>query len=111
MGVFWRLAGRAGQYAQVMGFEPKTRPEKTILANGRHFALDFAPEQSMHGATDVEPDRLCSSPPPAPLGLRGVWVVAARCCAGLIERSFTMSKSKRARSTNTRAVAEVRAKP
>ena len=31
--------------------------------------------------TGTEPDRLSSSPPPAPMGLRGVWVVAARCCA------------------------------
>jgi hypothetical protein len=32
--------------------------------------------------TDTEPDRLAPLAPPAPMGLRGVWVVAARCCAG-----------------------------
>src|SRR6266404_3144365 len=32
--------------------------------------------------TDTEPDRLALLPPPAPMGLRGVWVVAARCRAG-----------------------------
>jgi hypothetical protein len=31
--------------------------------------------------TDAGPDRLAPLPPPAPVGLRGVWVVAARCCA------------------------------
>src|SRR6266487_1025788 len=37
--------------------------------------------------TDTEPDGLAPLAPPAPMGLRGVWVVAARCCAGTIERS------------------------
>ena len=31
--------------------------------------------------TDAEPDRLAPLTPPAPMGLRGAWVVAARCCA------------------------------
>src|SRR2546429_9697037 len=30
---------------------------------------------------DIEPDRLAPLAPPAPIGLRGVWVVAARSCA------------------------------
>src|SRR5947208_14197557 len=30
---------------------------------------------------DIEPDRLAPLAPPAPLGLRGAWVVAARSCA------------------------------
>ena len=46
--------------------------------------------------TDAEPDRLAPLTPPAPMGLRGVWVVAARCCASpparccadALERSF-----------------------
>src|SRR6516164_513367 len=46
--------------------------------------------------TDAEPDRLAPLTPPAPMGLRGVWVVAARycaspparCCADAVERSF-----------------------
>jgi len=33
---------------------------------------------------DAEPDRLAPLTPPAPLGLRGVWVMAARCCATLL---------------------------
>src|SRR5207245_6669426 len=40
------------------------------------------------GITDAEPDRLAPLTPPAPKGLRGVWVVAARCCADALERSF-----------------------
>jgi hypothetical protein len=31
--------------------------------------------------TDAEPARRALLTPPAPMGLRGVWVVAARCCA------------------------------
>src|SRR5579864_294581 len=50
------------------------------------------------------------SPPPAPLGLRGVWVVAARCCAAPLERSFGMSTSKRRRAAKTRSAAKVHAK-
>src|ERR671922_1642486 len=38
--------------------------------------------------TDAEPDRLAPLTPPVPMGLRGVWVVAARCCADALERSF-----------------------
>src|SRR5712691_4465924 len=46
--------------------------------------------------TDAEPDRLAPLTPPAPMGLRGVWVVAASCCDSLparwcadaLERSF-----------------------
>src|SRR5262245_2918146 len=37
---------------------------------------------------DAEPDRLAPLTPPAPIGLRGVGVVAARCCADALERSF-----------------------
>src|SRR5205807_6484479 len=52
--------------------------------------------------TGTEPDRLSSSPPPAPMGLRGVWVVAARCCADpgaifgadALERSFACPSAK-----------------
>jgi CubicO group peptidase (beta-lactamase class C family) len=32
--------------------------------------------------TDAEPARLAPLTPPAPMGLRGLWVVAARRCAG-----------------------------
>src|SRR3981081_3780748 len=37
--------------------------------------------------TDSEPERLAPLPRQRPVGLRGGWVVAARCCAGTIERS------------------------
>ena len=43
--------------------------------------LDFARKESVCVITDTEPDRLSPLAPPAPMGLRGVWVVAARCCA------------------------------
>src|SRR5207245_2721062 len=59
---------------------------------------------------DGEPDRLAPLPPPAPVGLRGVWVVAARCCAGTMERSFGMSKRKPARTGKARSASKVRAK-
>src|SRR5438034_1979182 len=52
--------------------------------------------------TDTEPDRLAPLTPPAPIGLRGVWVVAARCCASpaarccadAVERSFACPSSE-----------------
>src|SRR5262249_15367924 len=43
---------------------------------------------------DAEPDRLAPLTPPAPIGLRGVWVVAARCCADALERSFACPSAK-----------------
>jgi hypothetical protein len=58
--------------------------------------------------TDAEPERLAPLPPPAPVGPRGVWVVAARWCADTIERSFGMSKSKRARTTMARSASKGR---
>jgi Protein of unknown function (DUF3489) len=60
--------------------------------------------------TDTEPDRLAPLAPPAPIGLRGVWVVAARCCAGTIERSVCMSKRKPARARKARSSSQVRSK-
>jgi len=44
------------------------------------------------------------------MGLRGVWVVAARYCAVIIERSFGMSKSKRVRTTKARSASKVRSR-
>jgi Protein of unknown function (DUF3489) len=60
--------------------------------------------------TNAEPDGSLLSSPPAPKGLRGVSVVVARYRAGTIERSFIMSKSKRARTTKTRSGTNVRSK-
>src|SRR6266550_5328624 len=48
--------------------------------------------------TDSKPDGLLLSPRQRPVGLRGVWVVAARCCADALERSFACP------SANLRAV-------
>jgi len=52
--------------------------------------------------TDAEPDRLAPLTPPAPIGLRGVCVVAARCCtnplarccADALERSFACPSAR-----------------
>ena len=60
--------------------------------------------------TARKPDGLLLSPPPAPFGLRGVLVVAARSCADAIERGFGMSKRKPARTSKARPSSEVRAK-
>src|SRR5262249_42279282 len=56
--------------------------------------------------TDAEPDRLAPLTPPAPIGLRGVWVVAARCCADALERGFACpSASLHPRSVRRRPAA------
>src|SRR6266511_4123533 len=44
--------------------------------------------------TDSKPDGLLLSPRQRPVGLRGVWVVAARCCADALERSFACPSAK-----------------
>src|SRR5215813_4126287 len=59
-------------------------------------SLTFRAKRACVVITDAEPDRLAPLTPPAPIGLRGVWVVAARCCASpparccadALERSF-----------------------
>jgi len=75
-----------------------------------HFALDFQRQESVSVADTDEPDRLASLPRQCLVGLRGVWVVAARCCADTIERSFDMSKSKPARAIKARSASKVRSK-
>src|SRR5262252_635428 len=42
-----------------------------------HFALDFSRKESVCAGHGQRAWAACSSPPPAPRGLRGVWVVAA----------------------------------
>src|SRR5207244_5862829 len=71
--------------------------KKIIPLNRRHFALDFGPEQSMHGGHGTPSLTGSLLSPPAPLGLRGVAVVAARSCADTIARSLAMSKRNRMR--------------
>jgi Protein of unknown function (DUF3489) len=44
------------------------------------------------------------------MALRGVWVVAARCCAGTIERSVGMSKRKPARTRKAQSTSKLRSK-
>src|SRR6266480_4978699 len=61
--------------------------------------------------TDAEPSQPARSSRPAsaigpPRGLGG----AARCCADSMERSFDMSKSKRARSIKARSASKIRSK-
>src|SRR5262245_27234754 len=48
---------------------------------GRRMRWTFRAKRACVVITDAEPDRLAPLTPPAPMGLRGVWVVAARCCA------------------------------
>jgi hypothetical protein len=59
---------------------------------------------------DAEPDRLAPLAPASaigpPRGLGG----AARCCVDTMERSFDMSKRKRARSMKARSAAKIRFK-
>src|SRR6266508_1781595 len=60
--------------------------------------------------TDAEPVRLAPLAPASaigpPRGLGG----AARCCVDTMERSFDMSKSKRARSIKARSASKTRSK-
>jgi hypothetical protein len=58
--------------------------------------------------TEAEPDRLTPLAPPAPFGLRGVWVVRRAVAPDTMERSFDMSK--RARSSKARSAPKMRSK-
>src|SRR5438034_7635008 len=49
--------------------------------------------------TDSKPDGFAPLPRQRPVGLRGVWVVAARCCAGTSERSFACLRTNAACSS------------
>ena len=60
--------------------------------------------------TDPSPPARSSPRQRRPLGLRGASAVAARCCAGTLERSFDMSKSKPARSVGLRSARKARSK-
>src|SRR5215216_4286993 len=84
----WSIA--EGQAIAAISAGPETiqlRPiqQKPLLT----LRWTFTAKRACVVVTDSEPDRLAPLPPPAPLGLRGVWVVAARCCAGASERSFS----------------------
>src|SRR5262252_2477671 len=71
---------------------PAAKPATTLLS----LRWTFRAKRACVVITDAEPDRLAPLTPPAPIGLRGVWVVAARCCASpparccadAFERSF-----------------------
>jgi hypothetical protein len=61
-------------------------------------------------ATDSKPDGCAPLPRQRLVGLRGVCVVVARCFAGAIERSVSMSKRKRGRTAKARSSSKVRPK-
>src|SRR3989454_9634229 len=63
---------------------PAAKPATPLLS----LRWTFRAKRACVVITDAEPDRLAPLTPPAPMGLRGVWVVAARCCADALERSF-----------------------
>jgi len=56
---------------------PAAKPATPLLS----LRWTFRAKRACVVITDAEPDRLAPLTPPAPMGLRGVWVVAARCCA------------------------------
>src|SRR6516165_8930183 len=63
---------------------PAAKPATPLLS----LRWTFRAKRACVVIADAEPDRLAPLTPPAPIGLRGVWVVAARCCADALERSF-----------------------
>src|SRR5262249_14682754 len=71
---------------------PAAKPATPLLS----LRWTFRAKRACVVITDAEPDRLAPLTPPAPMGLRGVWVLAARycaspparCCADALERSF-----------------------
>src|SRR5215470_16611463 len=69
---------------------PAAKPATPLLS----LRWTFRAKRACVVITDVEPDRLAPLTPPPPIGLRGVWVVAARCCADALERSFACPSAK-----------------
>src|SRR5438445_3865692 len=71
---------------------PAAKPATPLLS----LRWTFRAKRACAVITDAEPYRLALLTPPAPMGLRGVWVVAARCgaipparrCSAALERSF-----------------------
>ena len=81
----------------------------TLLLNLR---WTFRAKRACVVITDAEPHRLAPLTPPAPMGLRGVWAVAARCCADALERSFAcLSANLRAPSRRCLHPRSVRRRP
>jgi len=58
--------------------------------------------------TDSEPERLAPLPRQRPVGLRGVWVVAARCCAGTPKAARSGEHTRRANSKQARVLGLLR---
>src|SRR5262249_24489702 len=56
---------------------PAAKPATPLLS----LRWTFREKRACVVIRDADPDRLAPLPPPAPIGLRGVWVVAARYCA------------------------------
>src|SRR5215813_6205802 len=69
---------------------PAAKPATPLLS----LRWTFRAKRACVVITDAEPDRLAPLTPPAPIGLRVVWVVAARCCASALERSFACPSAK-----------------
>src|SRR5262249_6411669 len=95
---------------------PAAKPATPLLS----LRWTFRAKRACVVSTHAEPDRLAPLTPPAPLGLRGVWVVAARCCASpparccadALERSFTCpSANLRAPSRRGLHPRSVRSRP
>jgi hypothetical protein len=57
--------------------QPAAKPATPLL----RLRWTFRANRACVVITDAEPARLAPLTPPAPMGLRGVWLVAARCCA------------------------------
>src|SRR2546426_1386879 len=62
---------------------PAAKPATPLLS----LRWTFRAKRACVVITDAEPDRLAPLTPPAPMGLRGVWVVAARCFAPALRRA------------------------
>src|ERR671922_1314903 len=95
---------------------PAAKPATPLLS----LCWTFRAKRACVVITDPEPDRLAPLTPPAPMGLRGVWVVAARgcaspparCCADALERSFACpSANLRAPSRRGLHPRSVRSRP
>ena len=67
------------------------------------FRSTSALDRALRGQRTPSPPARSSPRQRRPLGLRGASAVAARCCAGTLERSFDLSKSKPARSVQLSA--------
>src|SRR6516165_6848212 len=92
---------------------PAAKPATPLLS----LRWTFRANRACVVITDAKPDRRAPLTPPAPMGLRGVCVVAARCCASPPARccadaveEFCTSKRKPARPRRARSASKIRSK-